>query len=621
MARVLSFEFDKCNIKIIEADKKSETLSILRCMSVNIEHDVKNGKIVDVISVVDKINEIFRSNNLKTKKAAFVINPSNIMIRTIKLPLLKKNTEILSMIGIELQQHMSADLSMYKISYEISNITNENKVQYADYIVYCVPLSIIKQYTELTGKLNLNLIKIDIFPQCINELYKNKIRINDTDLNIDEVTAFINIKENFISFETASNGFCDFYIGQEIEKNYFYKVEEHKRPSACNGSCYLGDDRVLASQIIKFMRNYYSSRGKKSINKIYIYGVLSLEAVENIKNQLNMNIEIISAISNLTLNEEALKEFDLNIYFNPILSLLSQIRDKGIKTKSKKTRNKYAYAAILAIIMTASALLYGFISSYSAKNKIHAMISYDDENYNEAFNIIENLNTETCYLESAEKLRQIIKQNDYVDTGILKEINMSKPDGTKVTSTYSDKISTQLQCISPSMIEASLFFSNLREIERVESVYVPAIQSKKGETFSYSAVLKLKDLKENLNTENESDIDNEIRQDNIINVLSNISSEYSIELNSIKFSEIMPVFKDKKSGEYVESQQISPATCIKATVDFDSSLEKILNFVDSIKEHDGKISVVDISILSIDGQRMHTVLNLMFYAFPAYSGE
>ena len=94
-------------------------------------------------------------------------------------------------------------------------------------------------------------------------------------------------------------------------------------------------------------------------------------------------------------------------------------------------------------------------------------------------------------------LYEVMEENDYIETNILREINRVKPFETKVTSIYSDRESTQLQCVSPSMSEAALFFSDLRKNEMVESAYIPALQSKAGQPFSYSIVLKLKDVGNN----------------------------------------------------------------------------------------------------------------------------
>jgi len=224
MAKILSFEINN-NIKIIEASIKGEVLSVLRCMCIDSVY-VKDGKIIDMDGAVNEINEKLKSRGIKTKKSIFLINSNSIVIRKIKLPFLKKSSEVLSMLQIELQQTVSIDLSKYRIIYELSDITYENRIPYAVYIVYCVPVILVSQYTELAAKLKLKLLKIEIIPNCINALYKNNIKINGGVLNNNETAAFVNVSENFLSFLAANHGICDFYISSYFKESFIEMAAE-----------------------------------------------------------------------------------------------------------------------------------------------------------------------------------------------------------------------------------------------------------------------------------------------------------------------------------------------------------------------------------------------------------
>lgn len=126
-----------------------------------------------------------------------------------------------------------------------------------------------------------------------------------------------------------------------------------------------------------------------------------------------------------------------------------------------------------------------------------------------------------------------------------------------------------------------------------------------------------------LNKITELYIDTEILQDNIINVLSNISKKNNIELSNIKFSETMSVFTDNSnlSEESVELQQENAAVCMQVTIDFDGNFNDMLSFIDEIKSSNTEISVTDISILTVDSQKVHVILNLMFYSLPINYGR
>lgn len=117
---------------------------------------------------------------------------------------------------------------------------------------------------------------------------------------------------------------------------------------------------------------------------------------------------------------------------------------------------------------------------------------------------------------------------------------------------------------------------------------------------------------------NEIDIDTEILQDQIISVLSYISEKNNIEIGNIKFSEIMPISNSISTQEenLVSKTQDSTAVCMNVTIEFNSNFNDMLLFVDDIKNCELQISVIDISIFLIDGEKVHVMTNLMFYALP-----
>jgi type IV pilus assembly protein PilM len=165
MAMFLSLEINN-SIKIIEASKKGITLSVLSCMTID-GSCVMDGRILDMDRTVNVINEALNNKGIKTGKAIFIINSSRIMIRRIKLPLLKKKQEILSMLQIELQQEVRTDLSKYMILYDVADITKDKKIAYAQYVAYCVPEELVNDCHELAVRLKLKSLKINNLPQTV----------------------------------------------------------------------------------------------------------------------------------------------------------------------------------------------------------------------------------------------------------------------------------------------------------------------------------------------------------------------------------------------------------------------------------------------------------------------
>ena len=120
--------------------------------------------------------------------------------------------------------------------------------------------------------------------------------------------------------------------------------------------------------------------------------------------------------------------------------------------------------------------------------------------------------------------------------------------------------------------------------------------------------IKMKDMYEEnknnlLNKVNKLNINTEILHDEIITVLNTISRKNNIELNTIKFSELMPCLSDKAG------------ICMKVTAEFDSELNEMLSFVEDVKNSRLMISVEDISALTIENG-IHASVNLIVYALP-----
>ena len=132
----LSLEFGN-NIKIVEGYKKKNIVYIKKAVTINESVDIK-----DILKLSDSINEVLIKNNIRTKRAIFIINTESAIIRKIKLPLLNKKSEIITMIKHELGQVVSADLSLYKIIYKIIETHEAEEKATALYAAYCLPLNI-----------------------------------------------------------------------------------------------------------------------------------------------------------------------------------------------------------------------------------------------------------------------------------------------------------------------------------------------------------------------------------------------------------------------------------------------------------------------------------------------
>lgn len=499
MSSILTVEIDNNGIKIMEVSKKGKLLSILKCFSLTAATGIEDGKIIDVDFIVNLIKEELIKNNIKTKKAVFVINSSCVIIRKIKLPILHRKSEILSMIRLESEQIIQADLSRYKIIYKVIDRTCENDVKNAFYVIYCLPKGLYYGCKELARKLKLGLVHIDVSFNCLNKIYTHNININGNLPNTENIYAFVNIDSQFISFCVLNKGINDF------SRVSFYNEEGDSNEIAAEAQTLYNSrsydlsaimNKVL-DEISKYMRYYYSIDNSNYINKLYIYGGYSKDKnmSEFLSDNLRMDVEEINQISNIQFDD---KQMPLDKNLISILSLFNGKNDICFSADNSKFFPAAVSAALIIMLSMPFTLRY---YNTILENKINSMNLYvNNEDNIRRNNEIENLKEDIIllenYLEQAKKLKSLINHEDYVSSVIFREIFYAIPENTKVTSISVDRNTTQLFCFSESMEEVALFLQNLREIDFIDEVYLPSIetQQESNSRYSYSIMCRLKDV-------------------------------------------------------------------------------------------------------------------------------
>lgn len=510
MGLYLSIEIDDNNIKILEVSKKGDVLSILKCMSLCASSVIDDSKISDVNFVAELVKEAIIINNIKAKKVVIVINSSSVITRKIKLPLLNKKTEVLSMIKLELEQLVPADLSQYKIMYKVIDIVCDNDVKSAFYVIYCLPEAMFNNCKELARILKLKLVCIDISFNCLNKIINHDININDESLDFKKVNAFININSHSISFCVLNEGNNDFSrisFNNEIDK-YTEIAAEGEALYNCDESY---DSSILLSKILdevsKFIRYYYSI-DNSNINKLYVYGEFSRnrDIIKYLSLHLKIDVVAINHISNIQFLDMSLKvNFEIDKYLVLILSLFNDKKDINL---SRPYYFDYIYdikfnivvISIIIFIMSWIFIAWKY-SNILLEYKINDMNLYiNDEDNLKRNDEIESLKVNIIlleeHIEDAKKLKSLINNEDYVSSIIFRELFYAIPENTRVTSISVDRNNTNLSCVSASMEEATLFLQNIRKIDFIDSIYLPSIEvNQEGVSgYSYSIMCILQDV-------------------------------------------------------------------------------------------------------------------------------
>ena len=469
----LSLEFGN-NIKIVEGYKKKNIVYIKKAITINESVDID-----DSLNLSDSINEALIKNNIKTKKAIFIINTESVIIRKIKLPLLNKKSEIITMIKHELGQVISADLSLYKIKYKIIETYERDQKTMALYAAYCLPLNIYEYYEKLSKKLRIKLIGIDISSNCLNNIFEQNIEPNNIILDSKDAYAFVNIHLDMIFFSVINKGANDFFMISNIESNGGNTAE----------IVYDWEDMYIWVEGINKCCRYYHSVNNKKVDRIYLYGHKPFNGLDKLLSSfLHLEAEYINSLPNVVIADNSINE-----YFISVISMYN-IKSSFLTKNEEKTQVLVSLAGISVLLFC---LLFFLLKhSMSIKEQIAKLnIHINNEINIERNDAIEKLKSENQLLNSSiasiETAINLVN-NENVRTENIRGVYYSLPQNTKVLSFSFDKEGLNMQCISDSMDDVIYLLKNIEGLFFVDSVYIPAVQSMRDMKYSYSIICKFK---------------------------------------------------------------------------------------------------------------------------------
>ena len=517
MSKILVIEIENEIIKIVEGSKSINGLlgSINKCLSLSIPtNSVYDGKIINMDLIKVTIEKALLENNIKTRKTVFIINANSVITRKIELPLLRRKSETMSMIKMELEQLLSTDVSQMIIFNRVELIACEcaNRARYR---VYGLSLNVYSQYIKLSKMLKLNMIALDISPDFFEKIPEKNLKINGR-IYLNGINAFINIDYNSMNFCVVNKGMNDFsrviYLNLNEYEVYQADIVAEVPDDIFTGTK-TGAQEYKANQwldeISKYITYYYLIEKGNIIDKIYIYGLCSeIDNLEQyLSKNLNINVEIIREISNLGFNYSN-EELNLIEYFHCVLALfvnkndVNFLTDKFYNHKFKFNLGVAVMAASLFFVLAIVFYTHGyFISNEALTNEIKSMSLYVNNKENISFyKEVERLKNSIAFLEKyneqAIKVKEVISEEDCVKSQIFREIAHAKPSDTKIMFIAVDMNNIQMQCTSSDMEDTMLFLRNLRKINFIDNIYVPAVDVKQeGEhRFSYSIICKLRDV-------------------------------------------------------------------------------------------------------------------------------
>jgi Tfp pilus assembly PilM family ATPase/Tfp pilus assembly protein PilN len=486
MSKVFAVEFNDCGIKFVEGSRKGNILYVLKSGEIDLPDDIiSDGMIKNLEKVSDVLFKLLEKS-VKHRKGVFLINSNSVFIRKIELPYVKNSKETKSMINFKLQEMMPSYIYQYKIMYKTSEIFMSDGVRKVKYIVYGMPLKMYERYLEISEKLKLYLLTMDISSNFIDYIFKENTKIKKT--TKANIIAVIQAGKSSMNLSIINKGITElFRIAKSDEGTSL--VEQNNN----------GTILKCIDEIRKYMKYYTSSDKGNVIEKIiYLAGESVNDEVKENLSDFGADIETLEELTGIKI-EGTEVNVELKNYFNLISSFYSDKNHIDFLTE-KKVRQKYRFnigvAVMTLVLIVALALSYNFLNYYFKTNILEKEASSKKMFLSNSDNIllnneIENIKKKTVFLENylnmAGEVVEKSSQDNLINSRLFENIKECTPVDTKINSFSVDVNNVEINCASSSLKSVALFVESLRNIEFVDNVNMTNVEVKKeGEVSIYT---------------------------------------------------------------------------------------------------------------------------------------
>jgi len=317
---MLSIDVGNKKVCVVEGSYRNGQVTVTSCAEIEYKSETTvNGTITDRSSLSFLINEIIKTNHMKSKSAVVSFNSSDIIAREFKLPNIKVGS-LQALVKNEMSRIMGAD-DEYVIDFTVNGVTEDKLLNVS---AFAVSREVVEGYYKLLHELRLKPVALDIHANAISKLLSNATingRIPDTGNMI-----IADIGYSKIAFHVFSSGVCRFNRTEvspvqefareiasinrvDITANDLAKLDVS--PDFEYENTLIGDTcryfvYRLSDEIQRYIQYVILNSTSKSVSQIYICGgIASVNGIEEaLTTSLKIPVETLKSVNRLTLPKD-----------------------------------------------------------------------------------------------------------------------------------------------------------------------------------------------------------------------------------------------------------------------------------------------------------------------------
>jgi len=384
--KLLSVDIGNERIKIAYLARKGRKTHLLKAIIVPTPSNcVKDGILSDLEDLAGAIKEALSLEKVKEKNVVFSISSSKIITREVELPYLKPS-KLKNVIRLNAEEYFPVNLTEYSLDYTVTDVIESENGKKAKVIVFAASNALVEQYIQLSNLCGLNVQSVDYSGNSIVSYIRNE-KIEGTNLYLDigaESTMVTIMSDNVVKFsrniligtrlinESIMNHFeVDYEEATQIAKERQLLNYDHMENTYLSNDVTGGMEQILNG--VSRLVDYYTSRNKTSVEKIYILGGGSeiYGITEYIKNFFNLETEKLIHLKSVLVKDKNSEE-NIQLYFSTAIgAILTNINLLPIKVKNReieKTRRRVPYLLLILLVVALGAFYYTKFTELSRLN-------------------------------------------------------------------------------------------------------------------------------------------------------------------------------------------------------------------------------------------------------------
>jgi type IV pilus assembly protein PilM len=317
---MLSIDIGSKKVCVIQGSYRSGGVVVNSCSEIEYEGEVvANGVITDRPALSFMINEIIKTNKMKSKAAIVTINSNDIIARDFTLPNIKPAD--LRLLVINEMMRILGDDDSYIIDYTISGEPKNKNNKMVGVTAYAVRKEIVESYYTLIKELKLTPYAFDLHPNSMAKLLTGA-SVNGKKYS-EENFIVVDIGFSKIAFHGFSLGVSSFNrtevsLVQEFvrEIGSIYRVDVTKEhlskldfsPDYEYENTIISDTCKyfiyrLSEEIQKYIQYMLLNSEVKSVSKVFICGGIALtkRMDEALTNSIKIPVEILNSVDRVTM--------------------------------------------------------------------------------------------------------------------------------------------------------------------------------------------------------------------------------------------------------------------------------------------------------------------------------